>query len=293
MDQKIIDNYVKAGKIASKVREEAKSLVKPGMKLIDLAEKLEKKIRDLGGVPAWPVNISTNEIAAHYSPAKGDDSVFGEKDLVKVDIGVAVDGYIADTTVSVALDKEDAKLVEAAEKALDEALKLVRPGADVADIAAKIEETIVSMGFKPIVNLTGHGLDQYTVHSEPKIPNHKGDFHYLLEEGEAIAIEPFATRGRNFITESDENRALTYTVLEEKPVRSMEARIILQDMRSREGMPFTDRWLKADGIKLKLALRELMEKECIQPYRILKGDSKISQAEHTVLVLDKPIVTTR
>ena len=293
MDQKILDNYIKAGKIASQIREEARKMVKADLPLIELAETLEKKIRELGGVPAWPVNISVNEIAAHYSPSKGDETKVKEGDLIKIDIGVAVEGYIADTSVSVALDKADTILVEAAEKALEEALKLVKPGADIADIAAKIEATITSMGVKPIVNLTGHGLGQYLVHVDPKVPNHKESFHYILEEGEVIAIEPFTTRGRNYINESDSDRALTYTIIGEKPVRSQEARKILEKLRDRQGMPFTNRWLPFDGIKLRLAMKELSDRGCISPYPILKGDSKIAQAEHTIIVLEKPIVITR
>lgn len=293
MDQKVIDSYVKAGKIISQVRGEAKKMVNPGLPLIELADTLEKKIIELGGVPAWPVNISINEVAAHYSPSKGDDTTIKEGDLVKVDIGVAVDGYIADTSVSIALDKSDQELVDASEKAVEEALKLVKVGADVADIAAKIEETITKSGFKPIVNLTGHGLERYIVHAKPKIPNHKGDFHYRLQEGEVIAIEPFTTRGQNFIFESDQERGLTYAVIQENAVRSPEARKILQKLRERQGMPFTDRWLDADGLKLKFAMKELLDRGILHPYRILKGDSKIAQAEHTVIVLEKPIVITR
>jgi methionyl aminopeptidase len=293
MDQEIIDNYIKAGKIASRVREESRNLVKPGVLLIDLAEKIEKQIIELGGIPAWPVNISINEIAAHYSPTKGDDTKIKEGDLVTLDIGVAVDGYIADTAISFALDDSDKDLVEATEKAVEAALKIVKVGVDVDKIAAKIEETITGMGFKPIVNLTGHGLDRYTVHADPKIPNHKGEFHYELQEGDVIAIEPFATRGQNFITESESIQGITYALYEEKPVRSPVARKILQKLRDRHGMPFSDRWLDANGISLRLAMKELSDKGCIPPYRILKGDSKIAQSEHTILVLDKPIVITR
>lgn len=293
MEKDVIENYKKAGQIAKTVREEAKAQLKARLKLRDFARDIEKKIEGLGGVPAWPVNISVNEVAAHYSPSKDDDSEFAAGDLVKIDIGVAVDGYIADTSVSVALDEKDKPLVEATEKAVEEALKLVKPGADVADLAEKIEEVIHSFGFEPIVNLTGHGIDRFVIHTEPKIPNHKGDFHCILKEGDVIAIEPFATYGRNYITESDGDRALTYSLVDEKPVRSPDARKIIQKMRDRNGMPFSDRWLDVDGIKLKLAMRELTDKGCIHAYRILKGTDKISQAEHTVLVLKEPIVTTK
>jgi methionyl aminopeptidase len=292
MEQEIIEKYKKAGEIAKIVREEGRKLVKPNVKLIDIAEKIETRIKELGGVPAWPINISINEIAAHYSPSQDDETIIKEDDLVKLDIGVAVDGYIADTATTVVLSEEDKILVEATEKALEEAIKLVKPGRDVNDIAAKIEETIKCFNLNPIINLTGHGVDRFEVHAEPRVFNFKNDYHYELEEGEVIAIEPFATHGRNFIKEEDDDRALTYSLVEGKPCRLKEARQIIEKMKERKGMPFSDRWLDIKGIKLKLVLKELKERDCLQVHRLLRGDSKISHAEHTIIVLKNPIVIT-
>ena len=293
MDKDILEKYKKAGEIAKTVREESKKLVKPGVKILDIAEKIEARIAELGGIPAWPLNISINDVAAHYSPASDDETEIKEGDMVKLDVGVAVDGYIADTAATVALLEEDKKLVEASEKAVEEAIKLIKPGVDINEISAKIEEVIKNFGLNPITNLTGHGLDQFIIHSEPAVPNYKGNYSYILKEGEVIAIEPFVTRGRNYITEKGEDRGMTYSLVQAKPCRSMEARKIIELMSERNGMPFSDRWLPFRGVKLKLAMRELKSKECIETYRILRGDSKIAQTEHTIIVLDEPIVTTR
>ena len=292
MEQEIINKYKEAGKIAKIVRDEGKSLVKPGVKIIDIAESVEKRIHELGGVPAWPLNISINEIAAHYSPSRGDETTVKENDLVKLDVGVSVDGYIADTACTIALSDEDKILVEATDNALQEAIKLVKPGIDVNEIATKIEEIIKSYNLNPIINLTGHGLERFLIHAEPRIPNYKSDYHYKLQEGQVIAIEPFATRGRNFIKEEDDDRALTYSLIQEKPCRSKEAREIIEKMKERKGMPFSDRWLDIGGMKLRVAMKELSERNCLGIHRILKGNSKISHSEHTVIVMDKPIVTT-
>lgn len=293
MDKEILEKYKKAGKIAKKIREEGPKLIKPGTKLKDIAETLEDKIKELGGIPAWPVNISINEVAAHYSPSQEDEAEIKEGDLVSLDIGVSIDGYIADTAVTIFLDENDKKLVEATDKALEEALKMVKPGTDVAEISAKIEEVIKSYGFNPITNLTGHGVDQYLVHAEPKIPNYKSEHSYILEEGEVIAIEPFATRGRNFIKDSDDEKNITYSLYQEKPCRLPESRKIIDLVRDREGMPFTDRWLPFKGVKLKLAIRELISRDCLSQHKILRGDQKIAQSEHTVIVLKEPIVITK
>ena len=293
MDKEILEKYKKAGEIARTVRDEGKAMVKPGVKIIDIAEKIESRTKELGGIPAWPVNISINDIAAHYSPSKDDETEIQDGDVVKLDVGVSIDGYVADTAVTIALSEEDKKLVEASEKALEEAIKLVKPGADVKDISAKIEEVIENYGFKPITNLTGHGLKQYIIHSEPRISNCKDDYSYILEEGEVIAIEPFVTRGRNYITEEDESRALIYSLIQEKPCRSREAKEIMKKMSDRHGLPFSDRWVDTSGIKLRLAINELSKRNCITSHSILKGDSKIAQSEHTILVLDEPIVITQ
>ncbi|OYT43355.1 MAG: type II methionyl aminopeptidase [Candidatus Aenigmarchaeota archaeon ex4484_56] len=286
----VIEKYKKAGEIAKTVREEGKKLVKPGTKIIDIAEKIESRIKELGGEIAFPVNIGINDIAAHYSPSKDDDIVINENDVVKLDIGVSIDGYIADTASTVFLSEEDRVLVEATDKALEEAIKLVRPGVDVNDISAKIEEIIKSYNLNPIVNLTGHGLDQYLIHTEPKIPNYKSNYSYILKEGDVIAIEPFATYGRNYVKEEGEDRGVTFSLIAQKPCRLRESKDIIKQMISRKSMPFSDRWINISGIKLKLAIKELIDRECIEVYRILRGDSKISQSEHTLIVFDKPLV---
>ena len=188
------------------------------------------------------------------------------------------------------MSEEDRVLVEATDKALEEAIKLVRPGVDVNDISAKIEEIIKSYNLNPIVNLTGHGLDQYLIHTEPKIPNYKSNYSYILKEGDVIAIEPFATYGRNYVKEEGEDRGVTFSLIAQKPCRLRESKDIIKQMISRKSMPFSDRWINISGIKLKLAIKELIDRECIEVYRILRGDSKISQSEHTLIVFDKPLV---
>ena len=104
MDKKVIEKIVKAGKIARELRKYARELIKPGMKLIDIANKIDDKIFELGAKPGFPVNLSINEIAAHYTPAFNDDKIaYG---LLKVDIGVSVDGYIADTLLRLMLTRK-------------------------------------------------------------------------------------------------------------------------------------------------------------------------------------------
>src|SRR3989338_11154809 len=99
------EKIFKAGTVVSKVREYARTIVKPGMPLIEIAEKIEEKIAELGGKPAFPTNLSINEIAAHCTPTHNDQTK--AEGLLKVDIGVQIDGYIADTAFSIDLENSD------------------------------------------------------------------------------------------------------------------------------------------------------------------------------------------
>ncbi|HLD49166.1 MAG TPA: type II methionyl aminopeptidase [archaeon] len=294
--QEGFEKYLKAGKIAAEIREASKELVKPGVKILDIAEAIEKMIYDKDAIPAFPINISINDIAAHYTPQKVDETTIKESDITKIDIGICVDGYIGDTAYSVSFDKKNDKLIEASRAALDEAIKLCVPDALLSDVSAKIEETIKSFGFKPISNLTGHGLDLYDLHAEPQVPNISFKSSYRLKEDQVIAIEPFATNGAGMI--KDTENIFIYRLVQIKPTRNQEARKIISFAEQRYGLPLAERWLMPiignNLFKTRLALRELRLQEIIYDYPVLKEvkGGMISQAEHTIIVKDPPIVTT-
>ncbi len=277
--EEIIEKYRRAGKILSEVREEAAKKVAVGESLITVAEFTENLIREKGGEPAFPVNISRNDEAAHATPSFNDKSVFG-KDMVKLDIGVHIDGYIADTAVTVDLSGNP-KLVEAAEAALENALKLIHAGVNTSEIGGVVEDTIGSFGFKPIINLTGHGLAQYIQHAPPSIPNKRMPHSVVLEEGDIVAIEPFATNGAGKIHNA--GNAEIYHLVSNKPVRHPSARALLQEIEKYKTLPFAKRWL---GDRVDFALVQLVKAGVIESYPILKEiqGGLISQAEHTILV---------
>jgi len=292
MNSKEYTNYQKSGEIAQQVVKLLQKETTPGASLFELAEKGESKIRELGGKPAFPINISINEIGAHYSPIPNDKKTLGD-DIVKIDIGVHVDGYIADTAFTLDFTGDYADMVKANEKALDEALKLATPGTNVSEIGEIIHKTIFEAGYQPIVNLSGHSLAQYNLHAGQNIPNIKTG-NFVLTEGMAIAIEPFATDGEGKVTDSPESVIFRY--LEDKPVRLREAKTLLKTAKERfDGLPFSMRWVKIPPLKLGLALNQLIQANAIYSYPILKEKRKgnISQFEHTVIVKDKPEVTTR
>jgi methionyl aminopeptidase len=291
MEKEIKEKYLKAGKIAAQVRETSRSWVKPGAKLLNIAEKIENLIIKKGAEPAFPVNISLNEAAAHYTPYKGDETSINKNDVVKIDIGVHIDGYVGDTAYTVAFNKKHDKLIKASEDALAAAIKLCIPGMKLSKIGETIESTIKKAGFLPIANLTGHGLDKNNLHAEPQIPNIKNDSTYELKEDQVIAIEPFASMGSGRVKESEPT--VIYMLIQQVPVRSKTARIITGLAMMRNGLPFAERWIPIESrVKIKLALRELMMKGALHEYPVLKDTGLISQAEHTLIVGEKPLVTT-
>jgi len=285
MDAEVLEKYIKAGKVAAEVREWSKSLIKPGAKALDVAESIEDRIKENDAGIAFPCNVSLNDVAAHYTPSAKDDLVFGESDLVTIDLGAHVDGYISDTAYTIDLSGDNDELVEASKEGLEAAISTVRAGVSVSEIGEAVEEAIRSRGFKPIENLTGHQLDQYQLHGGVAIPNIKVPFDKYLEEGQVFAIEPFATNGRGRVVEG--NQTEIYSFLQMKPTRLMEGKKILLLAEERQGLPFPERWFKdLNQFKMKMALRELRQRDALHAYPVLHEAEKalVSQAEHTVIV---------
>ncbi len=284
MEEEILKNYEKAKEISDEVLPFAKSLVKEGASILEIAEKIEGKIRELGAKPAFPVNISINEVAAHYTPDINEQTRIKENDLVKVDFGVQVNGYIWDRAFSISIGYED-ELIEVSEKALNEALKAVKSGIKVCEISEIIENVVTSHGFNPVRNLSGHGLERYNQHGFPSIPNSKNSMEWEIKDM-AIAIEVFVTNGFGYVKES--SPTLIYKFKQEKPVRMIEARKILEMAKKEfEFLPFTKRWIKGiSPLKIDLALRQLLNVDAITDFPVLKEISggKVAQSEETLIV---------
>ncbi len=284
MDEEEKQKWLEAGKITRKALEHGKKKISPDKTLLEVAEAVENKINEQGAETAFPVNLSLNEEAAHYTPEAEDDKKFGES-IVKLDVGAQVDGYIGDCARTIDLTNENKELVKASEEALENAIEMVEPGAKTREIGAKIEETIESHGFKPIKNLSGHVMVQGIVHTGLTIPNYN-TAGFELQEDMVIAIEPFATKGRGKV--SSGSKTLIFGLKEEKPVRNQHARKILELAKNYEEYPFAERWLTkaAKGFKLKAGLKELVQKEVFTTYPVLKAKDLVSQTENTVIVTE-------
>ncbi len=288
MEEEVKQNYIKAGRISAEALEYGKSLIKKGNSLFDATEKIEKKIYELGGKPAFPVQISCNEIAAHFCVTEEDKDLIFEEQVVSLDLGVHVDGAIGDNAYTIDLSGNYSDLVKAAQEALKEALKIINVGTELREVGKIINNTIKSYGYNPVRNLSGHGLDLYNIHTEPTIPNIDNNDKTILKKGMAFAVEPFATTGSGVVAEK--GHATVFMVEHPKPVRSPITREVLKEIATYEGMPFAEWWLtRKFGAKAKFALRELKQLGIIHQFPPLVEVSKgiVTQAEHSMLIDDE------
>ncbi|MBI4139694.1 type II methionyl aminopeptidase [Candidatus Woesearchaeota archaeon] len=288
-----ISSWRKAGVIAAESLDYAKKLVVKNASLLEVSEKIEEFITSKGAVPAFPVQLSCDNIAAHYCAYPGDETIFQEQ-VVCVDVGVCVDGCIGDTACTIDLSGKYSELVSASRQALNSAIKLCTPGTEIGIIGRAVQEIITAKGFSPIRNLSGHGLDKYTIHSEPQIPNVDTKDSTKLLEGMIIAVEPFASTGTGIVKES--GASSVFSLNNVKPVRSREASQVLQLITKEwNSLPFCTRWItKKFGIGTTArALRELMTAGIITAHPPLFDTGIVSQAEHTIIVEEKPIILTK
>jgi len=291
MKEEVFEKYRDAGVLAAKILRSSSQRIHIGASYLDLVESIEEQVKEEGAELAFPLNLSLNEDAAHDTASPGDVRVFTKGDVAKLDLGVQLDGYIADTATTIDLGN-NSLLLEASEQALESALKLVRPGATSGELGAAIQKEIESRGYRPISNLTGHGLDRYILHGQPTIPNVGISGGVVLEEGMVFAIEPFATTGSGHVGEK--TRKEIYSQVSQKPVRIPAARTILNKVKDRHGLPFARRWLNEK--KLDITLPALVRSQVLHVYPVLSDipGSLVSQHEHTVIVTsDGCIVTTR
>jgi methionyl aminopeptidase len=292
MDNKKI---LQAGKIAQEVKKYIRPLIKKNMPLLEIAEKIESKIIELGGKPAFPTNLSINEIAAHYTPSYDDETL--AHGLLKIDFGVHIDGWTSDTAFSMDLEssQENKRLIEASEKALQKAEETIKKGITTSEIGREIQKEIESHGFSPIINLSGHQMEQYDLHVGLSIPNIDDRRNTKINPG-LYAIEPFATNGNGRV--NDGKPSGIYSLIDYRNVRNPSAREILEYIAEEyQQLPFCTRWLiKKFGTKSLIALKQLEQNGNIHQYPQLVeiGKGIVAQTENTIFIEEsgKKIITT-
>ncbi len=293
-----IEDYIKAGRIAAEVREHMRKRYHVGRTLLEICEEAEGMIRAKGGEPAFPCNVSLNEVAAHYTAEPNESIEVRDGDMLKIDIGVHINGSIADTAVTVCYNPSYSILVEAAEHALNEAIRVARIGVKASDIGKVIEHTIKSYRLKPIQNLSGHSIARYTIHAGRSIPNIWTIDSFSLQQGEVYAIEPFVTTedGSGVVYNGDVSNI--YSIVSRKRTGSKEADAFLDMLWDRfKTLPFALRWLSdVDTNYAREMISFLMKKKVIRAYPVLvEGNNRyVAQAEHTImLTMDGTTIITR
>ena len=292
-----VEQYIKAGKIAAEVRERARTKDWIGKTVFDICEKIEGEIIERGAKCAFPVNASINEIAAHYTAEPNDPITIKDTDLVKIDLGVQIDGYIADTAVTVCYDAQFDGLVKAAEEALGNAMSMTKAGVKASDIGRTIERTVKKLGFKPIANLSGHSLDQYTIHAGRSIPNIWSVGGFSLSDNTAYACEPFVTteQGGGFVRNG--NIKNIFAINSRKKTKNEEADKLLDFIWDNYNMlPFALRWITKEWEenKARELLNFLVKKKIVQAYPILieVNEQRVAQAEHTFIPNENGVIVT-
>jgi len=303
MDDNCIRSYLKAGKAVKAAKELVIDLVKPGVTFLEIANKCEEEINNQGCELSFPINMSLDNHAAHYSPTIDDLTVVPDKGLLKIDLGSHNDGYIADSAITINInnDPELQNYIEAAKEALDAAIKLFKPGTKLYEIGEAIAEKIFNRGLRPITNLGGHELKQYNLHAGPFVPNFKDLSHKKsIQPGEVFACEPFTTSGIGLVV----NGKISYIYRFAKKVRKNlpyeELNYMNKIEKLTKSLPFSPRLLEKHNIipknKIQKIIDAFIRKGILDHYPLLieKTGAPVAQQEHTILIdLDgNTIVTT-
>lgn len=292
-----VEDYIKAGKVAAEVRENVRKKNWVGATLEQICEEVENEILKRGAKRAFPVNTSLNEVAAHYTAEPNDEKTITDSDLIKIDLGAQVNGYIADTAVTVCYDPQYSSLVQAAEEALKNAISMIKIGVKASDVGRTIEKTVKQLGFKPIANLSGHSLAQYTIHAGKSIPNIWSIGSFTFKGDEAYACEPFVTTGKGMGIVREGKIKNIFALASRKRTKNEDADRLQEYIWANFNMlPFALRWIVKDWEEKKA--RELLEilvkKKVVHAYPVLiEGNGqRVAQAEHTFIPTENGVMVT-
>lgn len=284
-----LDRLRQAGSVAASVLRESLSRARPGVRSLDICEWVESRIVELGAKPAFPCNIGIDSIAAHYTPTVADDMMIQAGSLVKIDVGVELDGYIADTAVTLDLRSPHGFLVDVAREALRSAIGVLRAGIRVGEVGGVIYEAAMRYGCRPISNLSGHEIKRFSLHAGVSIPNIPSGESQRLEAGHVYAIEPFITLGEAsgvvINTKTVNIFSLRETPTNSRGLSREEMEALMEIASVSRGLPYTLRWLSEKTVSVH---QRLYRRGLVFGYPVLveKSGAPVSQAEHTVIVYE-------
>lgn len=305
-----------ASEVHRQVRHYAQEFIRPGIKLIDMCERIEECNRKLvkenglqAGI-AFPTGCSINHVAAHYTPNCGDDTVLGESDVMKIDFGTQIEGRIIDCAWTVAFDPKFDPLLTAVKDATNTGIRTAGIDVQMCEIGEAIQEVMESYEIeldgktypiKSVRNLNGHSIGPYQIHAGKSVPMAKGGEATRMEEGEFYAIETFGTTGRGWVVEDMEcSHYMKDFNAPHVPLRLPRSKKLLAHINKTFGtLAFCRRWLERDDggsrtingtegrqEKYLAALKNLCDVGLVTAYPPLcdvKG-SYVAQYEHTFIL---------
>ncbi len=300
MDEKRLQIYTQAGKIAVEALHHAEKLIRSRKSsYYILCEKVEKLIKKRGGEPAFPCNVGVNEVTAHFSPFEEREGSIPSKGLVKVDVGVRIGGSIVDTASTVPLSSEFKDIVEANKAALEAAISSMSAGVKTGRIGAVVEAAAKARNYRTIRNLSGHQISEYSLHGKKSIPNIGRSLTPKIRAGEIYAVEPFFTFSDAYGEVVDTNMLRIYQLTKlKRPADRKQIRLYKQILKRFNRLPFSPRWL-TDLMPLKevLEILEAMRRRGIVsafPVLVERSGRPVTQFEHTVLVREEgPLILTK
>ena len=317
--QDTLKNFKKAAKVHRKVRTEFRKLIDSGkvkgMKYFDIAnhieELIEKESKFQSNDPfksgiGFPIGLSINECAAHWTPNPGEKRVLEETDLVKVDFGVHYDGCIIDSAFSFSLSDKYDELIKIGKAATELAIKNSGVDAVLGEIGEATQEFIESHEIeingkmrqvRSTRDLTGHMIFPYMIHANKSVPNFKVNYPVRMEENEFYAIETFPTTGTGKTTMDLEcshyminTDKIVNEVKENKTPPRLDTRenFLFKKIRdTRQTLPFCKKWLKNYDIKgYQIPLNTLVKKGVVNSYPPIMSqkDTHVVQFEHTIFI---------
>tara|TARA_B100000029_G_scaffold463405_1_gene496662 strand:+ start:42 stop:932 length:891 start_codon:yes stop_codon:yes gene_type:complete len=276
----------KAGKLARNALNYGKTLIQQNSSMLDVTNKIEQFVIDNDGELAFPTNLAVNNVGAHWTPSSKSKEVFENGDLVKLDVGVHIDGYIGDNALTVEIGtSKHTKMIEASREALNAAIEVAAPGVNTGMIGYAVQEVIEGYGYRPIANLTGHGIKRYNLHSGVSIPSVRENGGAVLKSGDVIAIEPFATDGAGRV--GGKRNSNIYHLRQVRKIRDERATELMTEIQNRyHGLPFAERWLHSIHDDATKNLQKLLRSGIVSYYPILDelGKGMVTQSEHTVMI---------
>ncbi|EME30862.1 Methionine aminopeptidase 2B [Galdieria sulphuraria] len=304
LESDFYNSFRRAAEAHRRVRQYILPYIKPGIKLIDMCERLENASRtfieedELKAGIAFPTGCSLNHVAAHYTPNSGDDTVLQYGDVMKLDFGIHVNGHIIDSAFTIAFDSKYDNLLQAVKEATNTGIKEAGIDVRLCDIGAAIQEVMESyeveingkvFPVKCIRNLNGHSIGNYQIHAGKSVPIVKGGDQTKMEENEVYAIETFGSTGRGYIREDGEcSHYMKRIDAGHVPLRVARAKSLLNTINKHFGtLAFCRRYLDRLGeTRYLLALKNLCESGIVEPYPPLcdvRG-CYTAQFEHTILL---------